>query len=177
MTANTGKAGWRRQLVSAMALLSVGCGEASTTSVMPAHACSNPLLGTWKLRSFTTEFLDTGQKVEPYGAHPSGYLSYGADCRMYGIVVGEGRKPPAGADPTDLEKIELFSGMGAYAGSYTIEGDKVSHHVDVSWNEAWTGTTQVRQFKVEGNTLQIQAEDSLDGRPGTATLVWTRIQP
>jgi len=79
--------------------------------------------------------------------------------------------------PTDPEKIALFTGMGAYAGTYTIEGDKVSHHVDVSWNEAWTGTTQVRQFRIDGNTLQIRAEDSLDGRLGTATLVWTKVRP
>jgi hypothetical protein len=177
MIAKTGMAGWRRQLLSALALLSVGCGGTSTTNVVPAHTCSNPLLGTWKLQSFTTEFLDTGEKVEPFGAHPGGYLSYAADCRMYGIVVRGGRRPPAGADPTDPEKIELFTGMGAYAGTYTIEGDKVNHHVDVSWNEAWTGTTQVRQFKIEGNTLQIRAEDSMDGRAGTATLVWGKVQP
>jgi Lipocalin-like domain len=57
---------------------------------------NNPLLGTWKLQSFTVEYQDTGQKIEPYGAYPSGYLTYGADCRMYVIVVSEGRKPPAG---------------------------------------------------------------------------------
>ena len=177
MTANTRRAGWRRQLLSAMALLSVGCGGACTTNVVQTHTCSSPLLGTWKLQSFTMEFADTHQTVEPFGSHPSGYLSYAADCRMYGIVVRGGRRPPVAADPTDPEKIALFTGMGAYAGSYTIEGDKVSHHVDVSWNEAWTGTTQVRQFKIDGNTLQIRAEDSLDGRLGTATLVWTKVRP
>jgi hypothetical protein len=52
---------------------------------------NNPLLGTWKLQSFTTEYQDTGKKVEPYGAHPYGYLTYGADCRMYVIVVSDGR--------------------------------------------------------------------------------------
>ena len=40
---------------------------------------NNPLLETWKLQFFTTEYQDTGQKVEPYGAHPYGYLTYGAD--------------------------------------------------------------------------------------------------
>jgi hypothetical protein len=177
MTAETGMVGLRRQLVSAMALLSVGCGGARTTNIVPAHTCSSPLLGTWKLQSFTTEFGDSHQRVEPFGAHPSGYLSYGADSRMYAIVVGEGRNPPAGDVPTDAEKIELFSGMGAYAGTYAIEGDKVIHHVDISWNEAWTSTAQVRQFKIEGNTLQIRAENLEDGRPSLSTLVWTRVQP
>ena len=140
---------------------------------------NNSLLGTWKLQSFTIEYQDTGQKVEPYGAHPSGYLTYGVDCRMYVIVVSEGRKPQTGVVPTDAEKIELFNGMGAYAGTYTIEGDKVSHHVDVSWIEAWTGTTQVRQFKIEGNSLRIHsvpARDPLDGRVSSAKLVWTKVQ-
>jgi len=45
--------------------------------------------------------------------------------------------------------------MGAYSGRYTVEGDKVVHRVDVSWNEAWTGTDQVRFVKVEGDRLTI----------------------
>lgn len=169
----------KTQLVSAVALLLVGCGGANTTRIAPAHTCSSPLLGTWKLQSYTTEYEDTGQKVESFGGHPSGYLSYGADCRMYGIVVREGRKPPAEVVATDTEKIELFNGMGAYAGTYTIEGDKVSHHVDISWIESWTGSTQVRQFKIEGNSLRIHsvpARDPLDGRVSSATLVWTKVR-
>jgi len=139
---------------------------------------ANPLLGTWKLQSFTTEYHDTGEQIAPYGAHPSGYLSYGADHRMYAIVVAAGREPPAGVVPTDAEMIALFSGMGAYAGSYTIEGDEVHHHVDVSWIEAWTGTTQVRRFRIEGNSLHIRsvaAPDPLDGRFSSSTIVWTKV--
>ena len=139
---------------------------------------SNPLLGTWKLQSFTTEYQDTGEQVEPYGAHPSGYLNYGPDRRMYVIIAGEGRKTPIGVVPTGAETIELFNGMAAYAGTYTIEGDQVRHHVDVSWIEAWTGTTQVRQFQVEGNLLHIQstaALDPLDGRFSSSRIVWTKV--
>lgn len=139
---------------------------------------NDPLLGTWKLQSFTTEYQDTGQKIEPYGTHPGGYLSYGADRRMYVIIAGEGRKPPTQVVPTRAETIELFNGMAAYAGTYTIEGDQVSHHVDVSWIEAWTGTTQVRRFRIEGNSLHIRsvaAPDPIDGRFSSSTAVWTRV--
>jgi len=146
------------------------------TDMTPPHTCSGSLLGTWKLQSFITQYPDTHETTEPFGSHPSGYLSYGADCRMFAIVVGEGRKPPVGSVPTDAEKIELFNGMGAYAGTFTIEGDKVTHHVDISWNEAWTGTAQVRQFKIEGDTLQIRAHVIEDGRPSLSTLVWTKIR-
>jgi len=141
---------------------------------------ANPLLGTWKLQSFRMEYQDTGETVEPYGAHPGGYLSYSADGRMHAIVVRDGRTPPSGDVPSDAEMIELFTGMGAYAGTYTIEGDRVNHHVDVSWIEAWTGTTQVRQFKIEGESLHIRsiaAPDPLDGRSSASTVVWTRVRP
>lgn len=143
------------------------------------HTCAGPLLGTWKLQSYTLEYPDTGEKVEPYGAHPNGYLSYGADCRMCVILARDGRKPPKQLIPSNAEKIALFSDMAAYAGTYIIEGDMVSHHVDISWIEAWTGTTQVRHFKIEGDTLCIQsvpAKDFLDGRVTFATLVWTKVQ-
>jgi hypothetical protein len=139
---------------------------------------TNPLLGTWKLQSFTTEDPDTGEQIEPYGAHPSGYLSYSADRRMYVIIVGEGREPPTGVVPTGAEMVALFSGMAAYAGSYTIQGDEVHHHVDVSWIEAWTGTTQVRRFRIEGSALHIRsvaAPDPADGRISSSTLVWTKV--
>ncbi len=140
---------------------------------------ANPLLGTWKLQSFRMVYADSGEEVESFGAHPGGYLSYGSDGRMQAIVVRDDRKPP-GAVPTDAEKIELFNGMAAYAGTYTIDGDTVRHHVDISWIEAWTGTTQVRRFRIEGNVLYIQspaARDPLDGRLGSAVLVWTKVLP
>ena len=47
--------------------------------------------------------------------------------------------------------------MVSYSGRYTVEGDKVVHHVDVSSNEALSGTDQVRLFKLEGDRLTITA--------------------
>jgi len=98
---------------------------------------------------------------------------------MYAIIVRENRKPPAGVVPTDAEEIELFDGVLAYAGTYTIDGDKVSHYVDLSWNQAWTGTTQVRQFKSEGKTLHLRsmpAKNPRDGKLSSSTLVWTKVE-
>lgn len=143
------------------------------------RTCAGPHVGTWKLESLKSRDIETGETTEPYGAHPIGYLSYGPDCRMYAIIARQNRKPPAAVVATDPERIELFAGVAAYAGTYTIKGDQVSHHVDVSWNEAWTGTTQVRQFKIEGNTLQIRsapAKNPLDGRLSSATLIWIKVQ-
>ena len=167
-----------------MKRISIASGAAllflSGTSLAQQHqACTGPQLGTWKLQSFTTEYLETGETAEAYGPHPTGYLSYGSDCRMYAIIVGENRKPPAGVVPTDAEKIDLFNGVLAYAGTYTIEGGKITHHVDVSWNQAWTGTAQVREFKIEGKTLHIRsmpAKNPRDGKLSSSTIVWTKVE-
>lgn len=140
---------------------------------------ANPLLGTWKLQSFVTEYEDDGERVESFGARPDGYLSYGADGRMYVIVVCGNRQPPVGIAPTDAEKVRLFGELGAYAGTYTIEGNMVRHRVDISWIETWTGSTQNREFRIEGDLLYIRspaATDPLDGRIASATLVWKKVQ-
>jgi len=140
--------------------------------------CTGPQLGTWKLVSVTFQYEATGEKTQPYGAHPSGYLSYGADCRMNALIVSDGRRPPAGDVPTGAEKAGLYDGLVAYAGTWSIAGDKVSHHVDISWNQAWTGTTQVRQFRIEGDRLHIRsmpAKSFQDGRVVSAILEWIRV--
>ena len=142
-------------------------------------SCTGPQLGTWKLQSFTTEDMVTGQKTDMFGAHPSGYLIYGPDCRMCALLVKEGRAAPETLIPTDAERVELYGGFIAYAGTYSIEGDKVSHHIDASWNQAWTGTTQVREFKIDGNALYIRtlpAKDPLSGKETSAVLVWTKVE-
>jgi hypothetical protein len=141
--------------------------------------CTGPQLGTWKLESYTTEDIATGQKTTLLGPHPSGFLSYGSDCRMHAILVKDGRRPPATFVPTDAERIELYSGFIAYAGTYRIEGDKVSHVVDASWNQSWTGTTQVRRFKIDGNRLYITTpptKNALTGKDSSSVLVWTRVE-
>jgi hypothetical protein len=145
----------------------------------PHPTCTGPQLGTWKLQSFTDEDLVTGQKTDPFGAHPGGYLNYGPDGRMYGILVNDGRKAPDALIPTDAERIDLYSGLIAYAGTYHIEDDKVIHHIDISWNQAWTGTTQVRQFRIDGNVLYIRtlpAKNPLTGNETSAVLVWTKVE-
>ena len=151
----------------------------SGSNAQQHQTCTGAQLGTWALKSYTVKDLESGQEKNDFGLHPSGYLSYGPDCRMYVILLKENRKAPAELTPTDQEKIELYSGLIAYAGSYTVDGDKFIHHIDASWNQAWTGTTVVRQFKIEGNSLQVRtmpAKNPLTGRQSTAVLVYTKVE-
>ena len=98
---------------------------------------------------------------------------------MYAILIKEGRKAPATLVPTDAERVDLYGGFIAYAGTYSIEGDKVSHHIDASWNQAWTDTTQVRQFRIDGETLRIKtqpARNALTGKQSSSELIWSKVE-
>jgi hypothetical protein len=142
-------------------------------------ADDNPVLGTWKLKSFVREIAGTGERYNQLNDAPSGFLGYSADGRMYAILVAGNRIKPNEEAPTDEERVKLHKSMIAYAGTYTIERDKVVHHVDISWNGARTGTDQVRFFKVEGDTLTIRTapnKSPIDGREGVGVLVWERIK-
>jgi Lipocalin-like domain len=145
----------------------------------PTLAAENPILGTWKLQSLVFEAITTGQRSSPFGDHPDGYLSYSADGRMYAIGVAGDRPKPRDLVPTDEEKVKLQESMFAYAGTYTADGEKVVHHVDVSWNQSWTGTDLVRFYKLDGNTLTIttaRAQSTFDGEEGEFVLVWQKVQ-
>ena len=138
----------------------------------------NPVLGTWKLRSYTREDAETGEQSNPLGVNPGGYLNYSPDGRMMGILVGDNRKVPSGPIPTDSEVIALFKGMVAYAGTYAIDGNRITHHVDASWNEAWTGTQQTRFYKLDGSILTLTtalSRSGLGAPMGVSTLVWERV--
>jgi len=148
------------------------------TSATATLAGENPLLGTWKLKSYVREVAATGERYNERGEHPNGYLSYSADGRMYAIITWDNRAAPHDVVPTDEERIKLFGSMISYSGTYTLDAEKVVHHVDISWNQNWTGTDQVRFYKLEGNTLTITsalAKNFTDGREGRSILVWEKM--
>jgi hypothetical protein len=142
-------------------------------------AAGHPLFGTWKLESMVYETTASGQRSFPYGDHPDGYLGYFPDGRMYAIGVADDRLKPLGLVLTDEENIKLHGSMFAYAGTYTADGHRVVHHVDISWNQFWTGTDLVRFYKLDGNTLTITtapAPSTIDGKEGHWILVWKKVQ-
>jgi hypothetical protein len=139
---------------------------------------SNPFVGTWTLKSTERKTLETGEVTPLWGAHPSGTLVYTAEGRMSALVLAESRKAPAAAMPTEAEALSLFKSMVAYAGRYTVESDRVVHHVEQSWNQAWTGTDVVRFYKFDGNRLTLTtapAPNPRDGKMSVSTLVWERV--
>jgi hypothetical protein len=125
------------------ALLS-GCATPAATG------SGSALVGTWKLTSFGMELQATGERIQPMGKLPTGYLSFTNDGRMAVVITGESRK----SGTSEAERAALFSTLIAYTGSYRIEGDKWITSVDASWLPAWVGTEQPRTYKITGTQLQ-----------------------
>ena len=122
------------------------------------------LIGVWKLQTFELEFQDTGERVEPFGAHPNGYGIFAREGRTMAVLTAEGRAAPL----TDADRATAFKNMIAYTGMYRVEGDHWITRVDTSWNESWVGTDQIRFFKVDEDTLSVTSNfrpnPNYDGR-------------
>ena len=99
---------------------------------------------------------------------------------MMSITVEENRLPPESAVLADDEHIRLFNSIiSAYGGTHEVAGNTISDHVEMSWNEAWTGTDQVRHYSVPGDTLTIETtprNTGTDGREFINTLNWKRVE-
>ena len=100
---------------------------------------ADALIGTWRLKSFVREITGTGERYDSLGAHPHGYLNYSRDGHMSVITVAAERIKPREAVASDSERAQLYNSMVAYAGTYTVEGNKVVHHVDIAWNDRGPG--------------------------------------
>src|SRR5215510_5105325 len=99
------------------------------------------LIGIWKLVACDMEYQDSWAREPYFSAAPSsGYLILTPEGRMMGLIVGGKREQ----GQIDAQQAALFRTMVSYTGRYRFEGDKYITTVDVSWNEAWTGTEQVR---------------------------------
>jgi hypothetical protein len=138
------------------------------------------LAGTYKLVSSTRKILDTREILDTWGKNPKGFISYGNDGRMVALIVTDERPKPESIERmTDQQRADLFRTMTAYGGTYGFDGTRVQHHIDISWNEVWTGTTVVRNLKKEGDRLvytSAAAPFSADGKMSEVTLVWEKVK-
>jgi hypothetical protein len=138
------------------------------------------VVGTWKLISSKRTNLSTGNVEDSFGTEPLGFIMYHGGGRMMVLMANGSRpQPESMAKITDEQRQQLFSTFIAYAGSFQFDGDTIKHTIDVSWNELWTGTTQVRQVKKDGDRLiytSSPAPSALDGSMGFATHVWERVK-
>ena len=142
---------------------------------MPSFADDREhLIGVWKLQTFELEFQDTGERIEPFGAHPNGYGIFTREGRTMAVLTAEGRAAPL----TDADRAAALKDMIAYTGIYRIEGDHWITRVDTSWNESWVGTDQIRFFRLNGDTLMVTSNwrpfPNYDGRIARGHVTFVR---
>jgi hypothetical protein len=135
------------------------------TTAGATNLVRSDVLGSWRMISWTVQNLQTGETRNALGPNPRGWIVYTPE-RVMVLVFQAERKKPAGLVPTAEEKLTLYDTMFAYSATYTVQPDRVIHHLDMSWNEAWTGTEQVRFCKINGDRLtytSAPATNPLDG--------------
>jgi hypothetical protein len=140
---------------------------------------TNQLAGTYRLISYQRTIVATGETEDIFGKAPQGYITYGRDGRMMVLLVADGRPKPKDAETmTDRERLDLFKTMPAYSGTYDFDGKIVKHHIDVSWNQIWSGTHQLRHVRFDGRKVIITNDahpHSLDGKMSVAVLTFEKV--
>jgi hypothetical protein len=149
------------RFLAVLALIAVwtGCG--------PAAGAENALVGTWQLTSFSLIVVDTNETSQPYGDRPTGYIQYSPGGHMVMFLASGELKPPASRSYTDAERADVHRGIvGAYAGTYKVDGNTVTYHVLTSWRPEWIGHDQVRYFETNGTELTIRTAPLTFSRTG-----------
>lgn len=133
------------------------------------------LIGTWKLVSAAST-TTSGGRSEPYGAKPTGLLTYTEEGRVSALISYEGRKPLSIGGGKPEEQAEAFRTFLAYAGSFTVNGEKVIHHVEVSSIENYVGRDLERNFLIDGERIALTTPPTpMNGKVLIFELVWERL--
>lgn len=135
---------------------------------------SNVFVGAWKLVSWEITQSD-GTVFYPYGKDAIGYLIYTADGHMSAEIMNPDRQQSDPGFPLEIataqtlshsDRVQAYSTYLSYCGTYTVEGNTVTHHVKAGLIPSWTGSEQVRPFRFDQSFLIIGA--------GNQKLVWAR---
>jgi Lipocalin-like domain len=138
------------------------------------------LIGTWKQLSGTMVEEGGGEQKSNLSAAPNGYVNFSADGRLILLTTDSARKAPAGQVPTPAEAEALYRSMIGHAGTYKVERNMVTYDLDVTWNESWTGTKQVRFWEVNGDRLTITTPEivnPLTGKRNVFRLIFQKFAP
>lgn len=122
---------------------------------------TSSFVGTWKLISWEATKPD-GTIHYPYGRDVVGYLIYSADGHMAVEIMDPDRRqsdlhfPLEAASAQTLpdpDRARAYSTYLSYCGTYSVQGDKITHHVKAGLIPGWTGSEQVRAFAFDHDRL------------------------
>ena len=147
---------------------------------------NNPLIGIWKLISATAIHADGTVIPDVYGTHAVGYITYTLDGHMM-VMFSRSNRPPLSQEvqsplSPELQSLpveelaQAFTTFNAYAGTYTLSGNTVTHQIKIASIPNRVGTALVRTFTLSENRVMLSTPPVLsDGVEKVFELVWERI--
>ena len=117
------------------------------------------------------------------GSGPAGYIVYQPNGRMMVFAVADKSIRPRGPSD-DAARLRLYNTLLGYAGTYTVQGQTVTHHIEVSENQANTGSDFVRIWSLNGKVLNLRTAPRKAAGPGAVpgdnreivnTLTWEKV--
>jgi hypothetical protein len=134
------------------------------------------LLGTWKLVSASSTTSSGERSETPYGPSSVGFLTYTGDGRVTALISYGGRKRLSAGGGTLEEQAEAFKTFLAYAGRYTLSGDKVTHHIEISSIQNYVDKDLVRSVKFQSDQITLVTPPTrVNGKIQTIELIWLRL--
>lgn len=139
---------------------------------------ANRLHGLWRLLSFLQQQAD-GSWAPALDEAAHGTIGYWPQGRMQ-VVMGSADRPRLRGEWNQVpapQKAQCLDRMVAYTGSYTVEGDRVLHHVDTCWIPNWEGRDLVRRMSFPApHRLLLETVPDTTPRPRPAQQVlWERV--
>ena len=157
-------------------LIAAAAAAFALTLAQPLRAqdLASQIVGVWKMKNFESLEVESKKVLKPFGESPAAYFVFTKGGRFISATFGSDRKPPAGAGPTDAERVELFKTMSATSGTYKVQDGKVAITYDGSWIQGWTGKTQVREVTVSGTPMTYKSPPQPSGSTGVM-IVFTAV--
>ena len=121
--------------------------------------------------------IDRRAKRNSLWSNPAGFLTYTSDGRVTALISYGGRKSlSARRQARCEEQAEAFKTFLAYAGRYTLSGDKVTHHVEISSIQNYVDKDLVRSVKFQGDQIILVTPPTrVNGKMQTFELIWQRL--
>jgi hypothetical protein len=105
-----------------------------------------------------------------------GLLTYTADGRVSALISYDGRRSLSPGGGSLQEQADAFKTFLAYAGRYTLSGDKVIHHVEISSIQNYVDKDLVRTVKFQGDQIVLVTPPTrVNGKIQTLELIWQRL--
>lgn len=145
------------------------------------HSLRDQLIGAWKLVSYVEKPVDGSAPFYPFGETPQGIIMYTPDGFMSAQLCSPDRTRFASGDwfkGTPEEYEAEASSYIAYTGPFIVDEEKqtLTHSMFISLFPDWTGQTQPRVVRIEGDLLNLSTAGPIQsgGKTVNSYLQWKR---